>query len=113
MSVTRCQQESSRFAVTRRRARTRELYQENHSRLLIAQRFTAADLKNRGSDRLIDAVGPRGSEDQIIGPTLEFDTEATYVFVMPLRSDSVPLLDDDVRRLASDWLGAHDDVDLA
>jgi hypothetical protein len=26
---------------------------------------------------------------------------------------AVPLLDDDVRRLASDWLGAHDDVDLA
>ena len=51
------------------RARAREhlnfyVNQENYRRLLIAQGFTAADLKNRGSDRLIGAAVARGSEDR-------------------------------------------------
>jgi hypothetical protein len=53
------------------RARARKhlnfyINQENFHRLFIAQGFTAADLENRGSDRLIDEVVARGSEDKIV-----------------------------------------------
>jgi probable F420-dependent oxidoreductase len=82
------------------RARAREhlnfyVNQENYRRLLIAQGFTAEDLENRGSDRLIDAVVAWGSEDKIMDRiNAQIDAGANHVCVMPLRSDSVPLPDE-------------------
>jgi probable F420-dependent oxidoreductase len=96
---------ASVFAILERdaaktRARAREhlnfyVNQENYRRLLIAQGFTAADLENRGSDRLIDEVVAWGSEDKIMDRiNAQIDAGANHVCVMPLRSDSVPLPDE-------------------
>ncbi len=69
--------------------------QENYRRLLIAQGFTAADLENRGSDRLIDADVAWGSEDKIMDRiNAQIDAGANHVCAMPLRSDSVALPDE-------------------
>ena len=80
---------------TRKLAACRNEALENDRRLLIAQGFTAADLENRGSDRLIYAVVAWGSEDKIMERNNDqIDPGANHVCVMPLRSDSVPLPDE-------------------
>jgi hypothetical protein len=67
---------------------------ENYRRLLIAQGFTVADLENRGSDRLLDAVVAWGSEDKIMDRiNSQIDAGANHMCVMSLRSGSVPLPD--------------------
>jgi probable F420-dependent oxidoreductase len=84
------------------RARAREhlkFYssQINYQRILMSQGFTAADLENGCSDRLIDAMIAWGSEEKISDHIAAFIAAgANHVCLMPLRCDASGLPDERV-----------------
>jgi len=82
------------------RARAREhlsfyATQDNYRRILMAQGFSAADLENGCSDKLVDAVVAWGGEDKIRERIdAQLAAGANHVCLMPIRADNAPLSDE-------------------
>ena len=71
----------------------------NYSANLLRHGFTEDDLANGGSDRLIDAVIPHGSAEQVAEAVqAHFDAGADHVCLQPVGHGGVPL--EDYRALA-------------
>ena len=71
----------------------------NYSANLLRHGFTQDDLANGGSDRLIDAVVPHGSAEQVAEAVqAHFDAGADHVCLQPVGHGGVPL--EDYRALA-------------
>ena len=71
----------------------------NYSANLLRHGFTEDDLANGGSDRLIDAVVPHGSAEQVAEAVqAHFDAGADHVCLQPVGHGGVPL--EDYRALA-------------
>jgi probable F420-dependent oxidoreductase len=71
----------------------------NYTRNLLRFGFDESDLANGGSDRLIDAVIPHGSAEEVAeGVRAHFDAGADHVCLQPLGHGPAPL--DDYRALA-------------
>jgi probable F420-dependent oxidoreductase len=63
----------------------------NYTQALLQHGFTEADIANGGSDRLIDAVIPQGSAEEIAEVVrAHFDAGADHVCVQPLGEDGIP-----------------------
>jgi probable F420-dependent oxidoreductase len=63
----------------------------NYTRNLLAFGFTDGDLANGGSDRLIDAVIPQGSAEQIAEfVRAHLDAGADHVCLQPLGEQGIP-----------------------
>jgi probable F420-dependent oxidoreductase len=63
----------------------------NYTRNLLAFGFSEADLADRGSDRLIDAVIPHGSAEQIAEVVrAHLDSGADHVCLQPLGEEGIP-----------------------
>jgi Flp pilus assembly protein CpaB len=63
----------------------------NYTQNLLDFGFTEGDLSNGGSDRLIDAVIPQGSADQIAEVVrAHVDAGADHVCVQPLGEEGIP-----------------------
>jgi len=63
----------------------------NYVHALLQHGFTEADVANGGSDRLIDAVVPQGSAEQIAEVAqAHLDAGADHVCVQPLGEDGIP-----------------------
>ena len=63
----------------------------NYTRNLLAFGFTDSDLANGGSDRLIDAVIPQGSAEQIAEfVRAHVDAGADHVCLQPLGEQGIP-----------------------
>ena len=72
----------------------------NYTQNLLNFGFTEADIADGGSDRLIDAVIPHGTPDQVAAALGEhFDAGADHVCVQPLGHGKPPV--DDYRALAA------------
>jgi probable F420-dependent oxidoreductase len=72
----------------------------NYTKNLLELGFTEADIADRGSDRLIDAVIPHGTPEQIAAAVEEhFEAGADHVCVQPLGHGEPPV--DDYRALAA------------
>ena len=71
----------------------------NYTSNLLRYGFTEADIADGGSDRLIDAVIPHGSAEQIAEAVqAHFDAGADHVCLQPLGHGPAPV--DDYRALA-------------
>ena len=63
----------------------------NYTKNLLDFGFTEDDLAHGGSDRLIDAVIPQGSAEEIAGVVRgHLDAGADHVCVQPLGEDGIP-----------------------
>jgi len=63
----------------------------NYTQNLLDFGFTEADFADGGSDRLIDAVIPQGSAEQIAEVVQEhFDAGADHVCLQPLGEEGIP-----------------------
>jgi probable F420-dependent oxidoreductase len=70
----------------------RHLGLRNYSQNLLDLGFTEADLADGGSDRLLDAVIPQGSADQIADAVhAHLDAGADHVCLQPLGEEGIPL----------------------
>ncbi len=77
-------------AVAREYAR-RHLGLRNYTQNLLDFGFTEADLADGGSDRLLDAVIPQGSADQIAEIVhAHLDVGADHVCLQPLGEEGIP-----------------------
>jgi alkanesulfonate monooxygenase SsuD/methylene tetrahydromethanopterin reductase-like flavin-dependent oxidoreductase (luciferase family) len=77
-------------AVAREYAR-RHLDFRNYRQNLLDFGFTEADLADGGSDRLLDAVIPQGSADQIAEVVhAHLDAGADHVCLQPLGEEGIP-----------------------
>jgi probable F420-dependent oxidoreductase len=77
----------------------------NYTRNLLEFGFTKADIADGGSDRLIDAVIPHGTPEQIAAALDEhFAAGASHVCIQPLGHDEPPV--DDYRALAGVLTGS-------
>jgi hypothetical protein len=63
----------------------------NYTQNLLRFGFTEADISNGGSDRLIDAVIPQGSAEQIAEVVrAHLDAGADHVCLQPLGEEGIP-----------------------
>ena len=63
----------------------------NYTQNLVKFGFTAGDLADGGSDRLIDAVIPQGSAEQIAGVVrAHLEAGADHVCLQPLGEEGIP-----------------------
>jgi probable F420-dependent oxidoreductase len=75
------------------------LGRSNYAANLLRHGFTEQDIADGGSDRLIDAVVPHGSADQVAeAARAHLDAGADHVCLQPVGHGGVPL--DDYRALA-------------
>jgi probable F420-dependent oxidoreductase len=84
-------EDADRARATARRYAKAYLRLRNYTRNLLRLGYTEADLGDGGSDRLIDAVIPHGSADEVAAAVrAHLDAGADHVCVQPLGETGVP-----------------------